>query len=65
MPCGNYPQVILHSIAGHQGMPSAHIKLINTIWTHAHLPGCAIDLVVTREKCQISLLVTTASPVST
>ena len=45
-------QVILHSVPGHQAMPSVHIKLINTNSNACTPPGCAIGLLVTSKNVE-------------
>ena len=56
-PCGDHSgNFTFHYIAGHYGLLSVRIKLVNINLTHAHPPGCGIGLVVTSKKCQFLLL---------
>ena len=57
--------VISHSVGDHQGLPSVHAKLTNTISDASHHLECAIGLMVTSIKMSIFFLVTTASPMCT
>ena len=58
-------KVILHPITGHQGKLSVYNKPTLTDLIDTHSPGFAVGLVVISKKCQILLLVTTATLVST
>ena len=56
-------QVIWHHIPGHQGLPSVHAKLINTIWDAYKLSWVWYGPCGDKQKMSIFMFVTTASPV--
>ena len=56
-------QVILHHVAGHQGLPSDRAKLTNTIW-EAYKPSCMCYRHHGDKPENVNFMfVTTASPV--